>query len=148
MGQNIASNDRLFATVQDRNCIKIAKFKAAILHLKSLQHQTRPDDSFLFAGIETMLQEANPHTMEDWIISRRPAIYNSIHKAKKQATSNEHTLYHWFPHLKPSASPTKRLQRWCQNKLVFDPFSKKKRHKHCSLVQQKLNNFFKPCNLI
>ena len=136
------------ATTQDRKRIQIAKFRADILHLKSLQHQPRPNNSFLFAGIETMLQEANPHTMEDWILSRRPAIYNSIRKAKKQASSNTHTLYHWFPHLKPSASTTKRLQSWCQNKLVFDPFSKKKRHKHCSLVQQKPTNFFTPCNLV
>ena len=57
-------------TAQDRKRIKIAKFKAAILHLQSLQHQTCLVDAFLFAGIATMLQEANPHTMEDWIISR------------------------------------------------------------------------------
>ena len=82
------------ATTQDKKRIQIAKFSADILHLKSLQHQTRPDDSFLFAGIETMLQEANPHTMEDWILSRRPAIYNSIRQAKQQASSNTHTLYY------------------------------------------------------
>ena len=57
------------ATAQDRKRIKIARFKAAILHLQSLQHQAHPDDSFLFAGIGIMLQEANPHTMEDWILS-------------------------------------------------------------------------------
>ena len=56
-------------TAQDRKRIKIAKFKAAILHLQSLQHQAHPDDSFLFAGIGNMLQEANPYTMEDWILS-------------------------------------------------------------------------------
>ena len=135
------------ATAQGRKRIKTAKFKAAILHLQSLQPQAHPDDSFLFDGIGVMLQEANPNTMEDWILSRRPSIYNSIRKAKNQAASDTHKLYHWYPHLKPSASTTKRLQNWFQNKLVFEPFSKKKRHKYCSLVQQRLTNFLLPCNL-
>ena len=135
------------ATAGSRKRIKTAKFKAAILHLQSLQPQTHPDDSFLFDGIGVMLQDVNPTTMEEWILSRRQAIYNSIRKAKNKAESDTHKLYHWYPHLRPSTTTTKRLQNWFQNKLVFEPFSKKKRHKYRNMVQQRLTTFLLPCNL-
>jgi len=134
-------------TAKDRTRIKLERLTTEIFHLKGLQPQTRPSDSFLFDGIAAMLQDANPHTLEDWVLSRRPAIYHSIKQAKHQASANTHNLYHWFKPLTPTATTTAKLQRWTRNRLVFDPFSKKKRHKLCTLGQQQMTKFFSPCKL-
>ena len=140
-------NTEVHGTIaKDRTCIKLEKLTTEIFHLKGLQPQTSPRDSFLFDDIAAMLQDANPRTMENWILSRRPAIYHSIKQAKQQASANTHNLYHWFKPLTPTATPTEKLQRWTQNRLVFDPFSKKKSHKLCNLGQQQLTKFFSPCN--
>jgi len=132
---------------KDRKRTKLDRLTTEIFHLKGLQPQTSPKDSFLFDGIAAMLQDANSQTMEDWILSRRPAIYHSIKQAKQQASANTHNLYHWFKPLTTTATPTEKLQRWSCNRLVFDPFSKKKRHKQSNLGQQQLTQFFSPCKL-
>jgi len=132
---------------KDKKRILLDKLRVEILHLKGLSRQIRTSDAFLFSGIDDMLQEDNTTTMENWILSRKPAIYHSILQAKRQASSDTHRLYHWFKPMTAPKSPTKQLQRWTQNRLVFDPFSKKKRHKRDRMSQQRLTKFLSPCKL-
>ena len=128
-------------TKSDREKLLVSKHSAEIDRLGGLQSQARPSDNFLFQGIPELTESSNSNNMAQWIASRRPAIYNSIAMAKKGATDNTHSLTHWFRPIKAPATAKQRLQRWTRNKLVYDPFSKKKRRKRVESCQPKLTHF-------
>ena len=112
-----------------------------ITRLQLLQPQTRPSDNFLFQGIATLKDSPHSTTMANWIASRRPAIYNSIKMAKDSATDNTHSLHRYFKPTKTADTVAQRLHRWTRNKLVYDPFSKKKRRKKVDSCQPKLTSY-------
>ena len=128
-------------TKSDQEQLLIGKYSAEIDRLSLLQSQARPSDRFLFHGISDLKESTTSNIMAQWIASRRPAIYNSIAMAKKGATDNTHSLTHWFKPIKAPATSKQILQRWTRNKLVYDPFSRKKRQKRVESCQPKLTHF-------
>ena len=62
-----------------------------------------------------------------WIMTRRQAILTSERKAKAQALANTQPIHYWF---KPLAQrQLTKAKQWFRDKLLFDPFNKKKKHK-------------------
>ena len=102
------------------------RHREEIIRLHSLKHHLRPSDAdILFKGTNTLLKSLDPTVLNNWIATRRPAIYQSIKRAKTESVSNTKSLLNWL-------TPTTRnpqQQRWTLNKLLYDPYSKKKRHK-------------------
>ena len=125
----------------DSEKLLMAKYIEEINRLELLHPKMRPSDSFLLQGISTLRESTTSKVMATWIASRRPAIYNSIAMAQRNATDNTHSLYQWFKPIKAPATAAQRLQRWTRNKLVYDPFSKKKRRKRVVSCQPKLTPY-------
>ena len=132
----------------DSEKLLMAKYIEEINRLELLHPKMRPSDSFLLQGISTLRESTTSKVMATWIASRRPAIYNSIAMAKKGATDNTPSLYQWFKPIRASATTAQRLQRWTRNKLVYDPFSKKKRRKRVVSCQPKLTPYLSLCGIL
>lgn len=113
----------------------VARHRTEIKRLYSLRHKLRPSDvNILFKGINTLLTVSDSKMLSNWIATRRPAIYHSIKRAQIESVSNTSTLLNWF-------RPLIRIQPrriWNQDKLIYDPFAKKKRHKQadCNIASQ------------
>jgi len=113
---------------QEQQTILMERHKHTISLLLSTKEKCLPRDRYIFPdNPQEILQNKSINELRNWIATRHPVIKASIKKAKRQSQMNTHTLQKWFhPLLIPNVS--KNL-RWYRNKLLHDPFSKKKRHK-------------------
>ena len=113
-------------TQREQNRLLVHRHRDEITRLHSLKHSLRPSDAeVLFKGINNLLKSLDPTVLNNWIATRRPAIYQSIKRAKTESVFNTKSLLNW---LTPATRNPQR-QRWILNKLLHDPYSKKKRHK-------------------
>jgi len=122
----------------------LQKHKQEIIHLKTLQPHMRPIDDFLFANIDTVLEATNPKELDTWIRVRRPLIYHSIKAARAQSVTKTHAITTYFTRLNNNTKPKINTRRkWIPDRLIYDPFSKKKRHKNKSTgIQARLHQYF------
>ena len=76
----------------------------------------------------TLLAETSPTKLAEWIASRRPTIMNSIRLAKQQDITNNHSILQWLTTSIKSRVP--KFMYWKRDRLVYDPYSKKKKNKN------------------
>ena len=130
-------------TENEQHQKSIEKNTTEIERLKKLKKQTRPSDAFIFADIDEVLKKKNLKEMETWIQNKRPAIYHSIKAAKAQSVANTRSIATYFKTKRSKI--IKKLRNWSQDRLIHDPYSKKKRHKQKSTgIQTRLRTFFSP----
>jgi len=80
-----------------------------------------PDDPQL------LLTQTSPTKLAEWIATRKPVIINSVRQAKKQDISNNHSILQWITN--NSTHRISKFMHWKRDRLLHDPYSKKKRHK-------------------
>ena len=98
-----------------------------IKNLIDLKPHCLPSDEFLFpTDPQELLQKTSTTELGNWILTRKPAILNSQKQAKERALANTKTISHWF---QPIQQRLQKVRQWHRDKLLFDPFHKKKRHK-------------------
>ena len=117
-------------TAAEQNAILLPKYRAEIIRLRDLQPRMQSRDTIIFDHVDQLLSHDRAVDLADWITTNRPLIYASIKKAHSQATSHTPRIYSWFPPL--SSLGLARIRKWTRDRLIFDPFSKKKRHKEPS----------------
>ena len=84
-----------------------------------------PKDQFLFSKTpQELLDKTSTVHLGNWILTRKPAILKSERLTAAQAIANTNPVHHWF---KPLVQRKfQKTKQWCQDKLLFDPFNKKK----------------------
>ena len=114
-------------TAAEQNAILLPKYRAEITRLQDLQTRMRSCDTIIFDHVDQLLAHDRAVDLADWITTNRPLIYQSIKQARLTDTSNTPRIYSWFAPI--AASGLARIRKWTRDRLIFDPFSKKKRHK-------------------
>jgi len=85
-------------------------------------------DQFIFpSDPSNILNNTSTIDLANWIASRKPLIQASMKQAKAKDLKNTPTLYHWFTTKVAKVKP--KLRQWARDNLIYDPYSKKKRHK-------------------
>ena len=109
----------------------LEKQKATISRLLELKSKCLVRDHFLFpSNPENLLQETSTTRLSNWISTRTKAIKNSIAQALKQDVQNTRPITTW---LRTTANETmSKAVQWKQDRLLHDPYNKKKRHKDAS----------------
>ena len=103
------------------------RHRTVMQELLNRQPHCLPSDHFLFPeNPQELLQKTSTTKRGNWILTRRPAILQSQKIAKERALANTKSISHWF---QPIQQGFKKVKQWHQDKLLFDPFHKKKRHK-------------------
>jgi hypothetical protein len=91
----------------------------------------RPSDHSLFpSNPEEFLTNSTIHQLSTWIATNQQAIENSTKQASVLAIANTNPVTRYFPPL-PSTNSS-RSRQWHQDKLIHDPYSKKKKRKGSS----------------
>ena len=114
-------------TYAEQNAALLTKHRAEINRLNELRPQMQPSDTIILDHVDQLLTNDKATDLGDWITTNRPLIYQSIKKAHITATSQTRRIYSWFPPVSTTGLAT--IKRWARDRLIFDPFSKKKRHK-------------------
>ena len=84
-------------TQKEQTILLVQRYKAEITRLHSLKHQLRPADAdILYNGINTLLKSSDTTLLSNWIATRRPAIYQSIKRAKTESTSYTTSILNWL----------------------------------------------------
>ena len=105
----------------------LQRHRTVIKDLLARQPYCLPRDEFLFPqDPQALLQKTSTTELGNWIITRRPAILNSQKQAKERALANTKYITNWFH---PLQQRLQKVKQWHHDKLLFDPFHKKKRHK-------------------
>ena len=92
------------------------------------KHECRPSDRFLFPDDTTnFLETSQAPTLTRWLVTSARAIKNSILQAAKGASSNTRNIQTWFPPVRKPLMHNPVLRK--PDRLQYDPYSKKKRHK-------------------
>ena len=104
------------------------KHHVHIFDLLSRQTRFLPRDQFLFPeNPDDLLNKSSTVDLGNWILTRKTAILQSEKQAQAQALATTHPIHHWFrPILQTRFNKAKQ---WFQDKLLFEPFNKKRRHK-------------------
>ena len=102
--------------------------KNTISKLLSMKNKCLARDHFLFpSNSSSLMEETSTTKLANWIATRTQLIKMSIQQALKIDTQNTNPLTKWFA---PQDAPTKpQRMQWHRNRLLHDPFNKKKRHK-------------------
>lgn len=114
-------------TYAEQNAALLTRYRAEIHRLSSLRPEMRPSDTIILDHVDQILAHDKAIDLADWITTNRPLIYRSIKHAHTAATSRTRRIYSWFPPL--STTGFANIRRWARDRLIFDPYSKKKRHK-------------------
>ena len=117
-------------TYAEQNATLLTKHRIEITRLKALRSTMRPSDTIILDHVDQLLTHEKATDLADWISTNRPLIYKSIKQAHITATSQTRRIYSWFPPV--STTGLTKIRRWARDRLIFDPFSKKKRHKEPS----------------
>lgn len=83
------------------------------------------DASLVIGDFDSFIDCDNTNTLGNWIATRRPVIFNRSKKAPAQSTATTKSILTWF--LLGTPIRFQRINRWTRNKLLFDPYLKKKR---------------------
>ena len=111
---------------EQRACL-LRRQRNVIRELLTRQPYCLPSDDFLFPqDPQTLLQKTSTTDLGNWILTRRPAILHSQKQAKERALANTKSITKWFH---PLQQRLQKVKQWHRDKLLFDPFHKKKRHK-------------------
>jgi len=112
----------------------LSKLKDSIKDLLSMRPQCRATDEFLFPeDPEYLLNSSDEGILSRWILSRKPAILHSVKRAKESDIARTNPIYNFFQPTDPTNF--QRAMRWKRDRLLHDPYNKKKRHKAQSLGQ-------------
>ena len=104
------------------------KLKDKVQNLIDKQQHCRPSDDYLFPENPTaFMATSQAPRLTRWLVTTQRAIKNSIIQATKEASSQTRNIQTWFqPTRKPNPqNPVLRKH----DQLLYDPYSKKKRHK-------------------
>ena len=116
------------ADEKEQKEIALERHRKTILTLLAMEPRTLPRDRHIFPDDpQELLKEDNPTKLENWILLRRPAILNSVKQAKEIDTENTEPIYKYFTTTNKSNQP--RLMQWKLDRLLHDPYNKKKRHR-------------------
>ena len=133
------------ATEQTQKLLE--RHRTTIHKLLEYKPHILPIDNFLFADIDDTLANSNSQTLGNWIATRQHAIKASAAKAKKLAVTNTPSIIQW---LLPGGAATATRLRWRRDKLLFDPYSKKKkrRKKQSTGIQTSITHFLSLNNIL
>ena len=85
-------------------------------------------DQFLFPNNpQELLDKASTVALGNWIPTRKAAILKSQCLEQEQAITNMNPIHYWFKLIVPKK--INQAKYWFRDKLLFDPFNKKNRHK-------------------
>ena len=97
-----------------------------IRQLQEERHRARPSDDFLFLDdVEAFLDTATPSTMATYLASYTRAIRHSVKQAAASASHTTRPITQYFPPINPSPP----LPAWRRDRLLFDAYNKKRRHR-------------------
>ena len=115
-------------TKSEQNHKLLQRQKQTISKLISMKDKCLARDHFLFPlNPSSLLEETSTTKFANWIATRTQLIKMSIQQALKIDTQNTNPLTKWFT---PRDAPTKpQRMQWHRNRLLHDPFNKKKRNK-------------------
>ena len=138
------------ATKSEQQNKLLAKQKEKIAELLELKTKCLARDHFLFPeDPDVLLKESSTSRLATWLATRTKAIKESIRIAQLKDIQFTDTLHRWF---QPSNySKEKNWQQWFWDKLLHDPYNKKKKRKETEkrngqgpkFFQKTLNKFFK-----
>ena len=139
------------ATDEAQQNSKLDRLKTQIRRIFPLQSKCLQKDHNLFRPpLETLLEATSVNNLQNWISIRLPRIRKSIKTAKEHDLKDTDLITKWFTPTTIPPRPTKDIQQDWDN-LLFDPFSKKKRHKtnrHSQRTKQSkqslISTFFQP----
>ena len=113
----------------------LAHQRQVIETLLSMETKCLARDRFIFpSDPQEILNNTSTRELSNWIATRKPVIMASMRKAKKLDSQNTSVITRWFAPLVPTS--VTRLLRWKKDRLLHDPYSKKKRHKRQKSGQQ------------
>jgi len=149
-------NEELHGKTKAEQTMKLlVSQKHTIAKLIELKPKCLARDHFLFPNKQdTLLNESSTTKLANWITSRTKAIHNSIQQALKNDIQYTNPVTYWFKPRETTRESTNlgpELQ-WHRNRLLHDPFNKKKRHKQSNnptdpqtttTYQTKLSKYFK-----
>ena len=101
--------------------------KAMISKLLSMKTKCMSRDHFLFpSDPSSLLEETSTTKLANWIATRTQLIKVSVQQALKLDIQNTNPLTKWFT---PRNTSKPQKMQWHRNRLLHDPYNKKKRHK-------------------
>ena len=140
-------NTEVHGDTQNEQTTKLLhRQKTTIEKLMSLKDKCLARDHYIFPQNATnLLNETSTSKLATWIATRKHVIKHSIKHAMKQDVQHTNPITTWFT--PTSASQLAPELQWHRNRLLHDPYNKKKKHKQPettepSLKQTQLTNFF------
>ena len=138
------------ATKSEQQNKLLVKQKEKIVEILELKPKCLARDHFLFPDDpKELLKETSTSRLATWLATRTKAIKESIRNAQLKDVQFTDTLHRWF---QPSNySKEKNRQQWFWDRLLHDPYNKKKKRKETAktneqgpkFFQQTLTKFFK-----
>jgi len=119
------------ADENEQKQIALERHQKTIRTLLEMEPRTLPRDRYIFPDDPNeLLKEENPTRLENWILLRRPAILNSVKQAKEIDMERTEPIYNYFHRTTNNTNPKEpRLMQWKLDRLLHDPYNKKKRHR-------------------
>ena len=134
-------------TTTEQNQKLLQRQKKTISKLLDLKPKCLARDHFVFPRqAHTLLAETSTTKLANWISTRTQIIKNSIKQAMARDVQYTNPITNWFS---SSNSSESQVKQWTRNRLLHDPYNKKKRHKQPSppsksTVQSSLLTYFQP----
>jgi len=130
-------NEELHGKTQTEQNVKLLNHqRQTIAKMIALKDQCQARDRYIFPNNETeLLQETSTSKLANWIATRKQLIKQSIKQAIKSDTQHTNPITKWF------SRPTQIEpdMHWHRNRLLHDPYNKKKRHKQPQTQDQPLH---------
>ena len=132
-------------TTTEQNQKLLQRQKKTISKLLDLKPKCLARDHFVFPRqANTLLAETSTTKLANWISTRTQIIKNSIKQAMARDVQHTNPITNWFS---SSNSSESQVKQWTRNRLLHDPYNKKKRHKQPSppsksTVQSSLLTYF------
>jgi len=103
------------------------RHQRTIQKLLDMKEKCIPSHRFAFPDNPQELLDLPTQTLENWILTRRHFILQSVKDARNKTADENYSILKWFPPAKDTR--IQQHQAWKQDRLLYDPYSKKKRHK-------------------
>mmetsp|Transcript_19556 Transcript_19556/g.45581 ORF Transcript_19556/g.45581 Transcript_19556/m.45581 type:complete len:246 (-) Transcript_19556:86-823(-) len=125
-------NEQFHGTTEEqKNQHQLDHYRFIITDLLSKKPLCLAKDRDIFPEDPTqLLEQTSPTKMAEWIASRKPTILNSIKQAKQQDITNNYSILQWITSSLSNKVP--KFMTWKRDRLMHDPYSKKKKHKQHS----------------
>ena len=125
-------------TTSEQTSKLIQRQKHIIANLIELKNKCLARDHYIFPrNVESLLREKSTTKLANWIASRTQAIKNSIKQALQQDLQNTSPITKWFK--PPETNQLTQDVQWHRDRLLHDPYNKKKRHKQKSGQDEQCN---------